>query len=194
VDLEARRKWNAIYAATPVGERAASRVLTENAHLLPTAGRALEVACGTGSDSIFLARHGLRTDAWDISDTIVARLNGYASAHGLALRAAARDVTCQPPGEGIYDVVFVAHFLERSIAQALMRALRPGGLLIYQTFTREATAACCGPSNPAFRLDANELLRLFSGLQAVVYREESLIGDTSRGFRNEAMLIARRTS
>jgi len=41
-------------------------------------------------------------------------------------------------------------------------------------------------------LAENELLHLFADLQIVVYREEGKIGDISQGFRNEALLIARK--
>jgi hypothetical protein len=73
----------------------------------------------------------------------------------------------------------------------MIRALSLGGLLYYQTFIDERVADT-GPRNPAYRLRRNELLSLFSGLRLLVYREEGLVGDLERGFRNEAMLVAMR--
>ena len=84
----------------------------------------------------------------------------------------------------------VSRFLERSLAGNLVRALKPGGLLFYQTFIREKADAA-GPHNPAYLLRPNELLELFKDLRLLVYREEALIGDLDRGFRNEAMLVGR---
>ena len=50
-----------------------------------------------------------------------------------------------------------------------------------------------GPSNPDYRLNVNELLVMFTRLRILLYREEGRIGDITRGFRNEAMLIARKS-
>jgi len=192
MDIESQNKWNNIYAKAVIGSQEVSRVLVENEHLLPDEGRALEIACGTASDSIFLARHGLQTDAWDISDAVVAKINSYAVENKLPVTAEVRDINVQPPYDDTYDVIVLAHFLERKIVPALMNSLKPGGLIFYQTFVKDVTASYSGPSNPAFRLGMNELLQLFSGMQVVVYREEALIGDVSKGFRNEAMMIARK--
>jgi len=71
----------------------------------------------------------------------------------------------------------------------LIQALKPNGLLFYQTFTRTCVNDC-GPKNPEFRLRDNELLLMFADLQVVVYQEEACIGDTTQGLRNEALLIA----
>jgi hypothetical protein len=49
-----------------------------------------------------------------------------------------------------------------------------------------------GPQREEFRLDDQELLRLFSGLQVLVYREEGRVGDVQQGFRDEAMFIGMR--
>ncbi len=72
-----------------------------------------------------------------------------------------------------------------------MSALRPNGLLFYQTYTRTRVDQS-GPRNDAYRLADNELLKLFSPLQLLVYREEGADGDPSRGFRNQAMLVGKR--
>jgi hypothetical protein len=74
-----------------------------------------------------------------------------------------------------------------------MAALKPGGLLFYQTFTRVSVGPG-GPQNPEYRLAENELLRMFQELQVVVYREEGEIGDKTHGFRNEAMLVAKKVA
>ncbi len=183
-----RDKWDRIYRERGEGLPQAVAVLEDNLHLLPDSGRALEIACGLGGNALLLAQQGLVTDAWDISAVAIERLAALAREHGLPLTGAVRDVLHQPPAAAVYDVVVVSHFLDRSLCPCLIRALRPGGLLFYQTFTREAVSAS-GPSNPEFRLAENELLALFRELRLVLYREEGLLGDVSRGFRDEAMLI-----
>ncbi len=192
MDEKAQNKWNNIYSDVDISNKRVSFGLQENSHLLPSTGRALDLACGTGGDAIFLAERGLKVDAWDISDAVVEKINVYANEHNLSINAEARDINAKPPLNEIYDVISVAHYLERSLVPLLIEALKPGGIVVYQTFTREVTPDYSGPSNPNFRLAENELLQLFSGLRVVVYREESLLGDITSGFRNEALLIAQK--
>ena len=120
-----------------------------------------------------------------------ARIEDYraAAAQSLAVRARAADLSAADWPRATFDVVVVVRFLERALCDAIAAALRPGGLLFYQTFTRERSGP--GPSNPDFLLAPGELLGLFPGLQTVYYREDRLIGDLAAGLRGEALLVAR---
>ncbi|HHI76070.1 MAG TPA: methyltransferase domain-containing protein [Gammaproteobacteria bacterium] len=185
-----RRRWDDRYRGAD-RPGAPARVVAENLHLLPASGRALEVACGLGANALLLARQGLEVEAWDLSPVAIGALRRFAGDAGLDLVARERDVVARPPEAGAWDVVVVTRFLERSLAPALMAALRPGGLLFYQTFTRERCSDE-GPSSDAWRLARGELLELFAPLRLLVYREEGRVGDCARGFRNQALLVARR--
>lgn len=182
-------KWDRIFSERPV-PGAPARVLEENLHLLPRGGDALELAAGTAGNAVRLARLGFRACAWDISTVAVERVGAWARAEGLPLETEQRDLTRDPPVPGSFDVIVVEHFLDRALVPYIRAALRPGGLVFYQTFTL-ARVTDTGPGNPAYRLGENELLRLFEGLVVLVYREEGLVGDTARGLRDEAMLVAR---
>ncbi len=183
----AREKWDSHYSAADLPE--AATVLRDNAHLLPKQGTALDIACGLGANSIVLAEHGLETHAWDISPVAVERLRAYAVERGLPIIAAAKDVQYEalPPAQ--FDVIVVAHFLDRRITPALLAALKVGGLLFYQTFTRTAVSDA-GPHNEEWRLADGELLSMFAPLRPLVYREEGRVGDVTRGFRDKALLVA----
>lgn len=184
--------WNQRYAGSDAAEVSPARVLREFAHLLPRHGRALDLACGLGANALLLARRGLQVEAWDSSEVAIERLREAAGRDALELRAQVRDVVERPPQAGAFDVVFVSRFLERDLAPALQAALRPGGLLYYQTFVREAVHAERGPRRPEYRLAANELLGLFPGLRLIVYREEGRLGDPDTGFRDEAYAVFQR--
>ncbi len=187
-DEDLQAKWDTRYAQAH-GLPAPLEVLLENAHLLPDAGEALDLACGLGSDALFLARRGLRTRAWDLSPVAVAALNEAAG--DLPLEAEARDVVAEPPESGRFDVICVGHFLDRGLCPRIAAALRPGGLLLYQTWTQERVDDS-GPGTGRYRLGPNELLRLFPHLVVRFYREEGAVGDARHGFRNQAQLVAQR--
>jgi hypothetical protein len=68
----------------------------------------------------------------------------------------------------------VFRYLHRPLAGELERVLRPGGLLLYETFTIHHKDVAQHPSNPAFLLEPGELVRLFPGLE-VLRAEEALV-------------------
>jgi tellurite methyltransferase len=174
-----RAKWDSRYRESDRIPLPA-QVLTDNCHLLPPQGRALDLACGLGANAIFLAERGLEVSAWDLSSVAVERLQRESERLGLRIDARARDLQAETPEPASFDVV-------------ITEALRPGGLLFYQTFTRESVTDG-GPSNPQYRLAVNELLRLFPSLIVRFYREEGRVGDLTRGSRDIAMLVAQRSS
>lgn len=186
-----REKWDRIYSQGREQVVPAMAVVRDNLHLLPPGGAGLELACGQAANSFALAQAGLSMEAWDISPVAIEQVNRHAAALGLPVKGEARDVVARPPAGDRYDLVVVSHFLDRSIIPAIKDCLKPGGLVMYQTFTRTRVGEG-GPSNPDFRLADNELLQLFAGFRVLVYREEGRQGDIDRGFRNEAMLVAQK--
>jgi 2-polyprenyl-3-methyl-5-hydroxy-6-metoxy-1,4-benzoquinol methylase len=184
-----KNKWDRIYSDRKPAQPQPAEVLLQNRHLLPRQGVALDLACGLGANSLLLAEQGLEVHAWDISSVAIAQLDKLAQQSGLEIHVLERDVSSQPPEPDSVDVLVVTHFLVRAMAADLIAALKPGGLLFYQTFCRDKVYAQ-GPSNPEYLLKDNELLQLFSGLKVRVYREESLLGNHDQGWRNQAMLVA----
>lgn len=187
---ELMNKWNQRHLEAADAGRVA-HVLQEYPYLLPSSGRALDLACGRGANALRLAACNLEVSAWDISPVAIDRLRGEVLEQGLEVAAEVRDVIACPPPAATYDVILVSYFLERSLAPAIIDALRPGGVLYYETFTRTSVSTC-GPSNPAYRLADNELLNLFGALRVRCYREEAILGDTRRGIRDIAMLVAQK--
>jgi len=187
-----REKWNGRYRDT---ERVPcpAQVLADNLHLLPKRGRALDLACGLGANALLLAERGLEVSAWDLSPVAIERLRRESVRLGLKIDTQVRDVQRLPPRPDSFDVIVVSHFLDRSLASPIWHALKPGGLLVYQTFTREAVTDS-GPSNPEYRLGRNELIRLFPGAIVRFYREEGRVGDPTKGTRDLAMLVAQRAA
>jgi tellurite methyltransferase len=183
-------KWDAIYSKKSLVPKACL-VLEQNKHLLPKKGAALDLACGQGGNALLLAEQGLTVSAWDSSSVAIEQLNSLAAERSLTINALVRDVVLNPPEPASLDVLVVSHFLDRDLCSILMNALKPNGLIFYQTFCQNKLSAE-GPNNPDFLLKDNELLHLFSSLSARVYREESVLGDHSLGWRNQAMLVAER--
>lgn len=164
-----------------------ARWLLDHEHLLPRSGAALDVACGRGRQAFWLASRGLRTRAIDRDAEAVAFVNGEAARRRLPIHAEVVDLE-RPAARlepAAYDIVVVVHYLHRPLFPALREAVRPGGVLVYETFTT-AQAARGQPSNPAFLLEPGELADLVGPLEIVVEREGDFDG------KMLASVIARR--
>ena len=184
-------KWNHIYSRSGRTCCPATQVLTENEFLLPVTGIALDLACGLGANAVFLAERGLAVTAWDISSVAIDKLKDYAVRQGLNINACQEKIAVANFIQYSFDVIVVSRFLDRTLSDAIIGALKPDGLLFYQTFTREKVCPE-PPNNPGYLLTENELLAMFSPLRLIFYRENALIGNQLQGLRNEAQFIGQK--
>jgi tellurite methyltransferase len=151
-------------------------------------GLALDVAGGVGRHAIWLAERGWRVQLMDISEVGLAqaRENAGRSVAGSSIATELRDLnTAQGLGRDQFDLVMVFFFLQRELFPALITALKPGGHLIYKTYTTEQQRFDGGPTHPMFLLQPNELLHAFSSLRVLHYHE------TTEG-KGVAELVARK--
>ena len=191
-----RTKWNERYARdsfTPFPPRPAQWLVEHRSLVerLPAVGRALDLACGDGRNARYLAELGFEVDAVDISDVVVGRLAETAATLGLNVSARVADLQS---GVGIpahaYAVIVNFNYLQRDLFDEISRALRPGGLLLFETFARPHVDQL-GRDFPAeFVLGDNELLRAFPALQVCHYFEG--VAERSGEARGLAGLVARR--
>ena len=152
--------------------------------------RALDLACGDGRNARWLAELGFAVDAVDVSDVAIGALRLAAEARELSVDARVLDAAQDALPVAEYDVVVVVHFLQRDVFGSLQAALRPGGVLLYETFTRDHVDVLGSSFNPAYVLEPNELLHAFAGLYVRHYRE----GIVERGDHRSAVasLVAQR--
>jgi SAM-dependent methyltransferase len=165
-----------------------ARWLTDHVHLLPPGGRVLDVASGRGRHALWLAARGFDVRAVDRSVDAIAALRVEALRCGVRLEAEPLDLEADGASlpANTYDAIVVVHYLHRPLFPMLVAALRPGGVMVYETFT-VAQARRGKPTNPDFLLEPGELLRLVTPLEVVDWRE----GEFDE--RDVASVVARRT-
>jgi rhodanese-related sulfurtransferase len=157
--------------------------LLENADLLPQErGHALDVACGRGRHALLLAAAGFQVRAIDRDAVAVGTLQAAAERLSLSVHAEALDLESGTPelGTAAYALVVVFHYLHRPLFPALVAAVAPGGLLLYETFTVDQ-ARRGRPTNPAFLLEHGELRRLVAPLTVVRERDGDFEGRSLAG-------------
>ncbi len=180
--------WDARYQDADPAHTAPARVLKQNTHLLSEPKLALDLACGMGGNSIYLAEAGWQVDAIDYSAVACQKLADYAVKRGLSISPIVRNLEAEGLANQQYDLIVVSYYLFRPLLPLLAQHLKKGGLLFYQTWTVEKTTDR-GPSNPEFLLQPNELLAAFEGCRVLHYEEPGLVGDHSSGFRGEASIV-----
>ena len=165
-------RWDARYLdnSRPWLPRQPRQLLVDYAHLLPETGLALDAACGVGANGHFLALRGLRVIALDISLVALRMAVQWGRAHACQLEAAVYDLSAPwlPPEQ--FDVILNFHFLERGCIPVFQQALKPGGVIYFETFLRLES----DPESPARYLEPGELSTIFQDYQIVHYSENML--------------------
>lgn len=160
--------------------------LVANARSLPREGRALDLACGSGRHALWLVDRGLGVRAVDSDPEALRALRAAAEERGLAIETEILDLESGSVdlGQGVYALIAVFHYLHRPLFPTLVRALAPGGLLLYETFLESHGGR--RPSRPEHLLKSGELVRLVSPpLEVLAQREGEFDG------RLVASLLAR---
>lgn len=142
------------------------------APLVPAGGPVLDVACGGGRHALFFAARGHAVSAVDRDPAAIAALAGQAGQFKFNINALCADIENGPwPYAGQqFAAVVVTNYLHRPLIPALMAALAPGGVLIYETFA-QGNEAYGRPANPDFLLQRGELLRAVGPARVVAYED-----------------------
>ena len=165
--LQDKEKWNRKYRekkypTTP------SKIVSDYSGLA-TGKKALDIGAGNGRNSIFLAQQGFSVDAVDISEQ---GLGQFAGSHP-NIHTICEDLdTFDIPGNR-YDLIINVKFLNRRILPYIIEGLRPGGVLIFETFLEGGTPASGKSMCRDYLLRKNELLRAFLTLHIVFYSEKT---------------------
>ena len=181
-------EWDAKYrlaGETPAAEPAS--IVRELLPLLPR-GPALDVACGSGRHTLLLAGRKQHVTALDWSGVALDVLETRAqAAHFPARRIRGMekgdktlhggvdlmqvDLERLELPENSFELILCIQYLQRSLFPQLQRALRPGGVLLFETYTRAQLEFAGGPRNSKYLLESGELRDAFPGLRVLFYRE-----------------------
>lgn len=155
-------------------------------------GVALDIAAGSGRNAIAMARAGIRVVAVDWSAPAMHTLAEAARSERLAVWPVAANLDSFHLKPESFDTIVNINFLDRALFPKFVRALKPGGVLIADTFLIDQ-ARIGHPSNPCFLLERGELKQLVAGLEIELSRQGLVTyPDGTRAFR--ASVIARRKS
>jgi SAM-dependent methyltransferase len=176
---DAEATWNKRFETEDyIFGREPNEYLRAQAARLTPGGRVLCVADGEGRNSVWLARQGLRVDAFDISDVGVAKARALAAQADVTASFSVADCDDWAWPIDTYDAV-VAVFVQFAdppmrdrLFARMERALKPGGLLVLQGYTPKQLEYKTGGPPFASHLYTPDLLRAaFAALQITELRE-----------------------
>ena len=167
------RDWNAHYSGATRIDLTPEPLLVELADKLPP-GRALDLACGTGRNAIYLADLGWHVTAVDSSEVAISRLRQMRPTVDARLADLERnEFEIEPEA---YDLICDFLYLQRNLFTAIREGVRPGGTFIGAILLVDAGR------NTAFSLAPGQLREEFAGWKILYYSESG----------HSARIIARR--
>jgi tellurite methyltransferase len=180
------RNWEEHYSDPAKLDFTPSPLLVQVADLLPP-GRALDLACGHGRNSLYLASLGWRITAVDSSPAAIRLLSERA--HGLEIDARVADLETGdfPIAPDAYDLICDFYYLQRDLFPRIREGVRPGGTFAGAIHLPDPSPGAA-PHNPAFLLQPGELRSEFAGWKILFYSEAR---EPERS-RPAARIIARR--
>lgn len=159
---EDRERWNERYssAADPVGSPITPAVpqhFADHAHRFPTSGRALELACGTGAGSLWLAERGLDVVGVDVSPVAIDLATDAARRLDLSdrCRFVIADLDDGLPDTPPQDLVVCHRFRNPTLYEPMVDRLAAGGVLAVALLSE------VGSAPGRFRAEPGELRRAF---------------------------------
>jgi len=152
----------------------------------PEARRAMDLACGAGRNAVYLAQRGWHVTACDISIEGLRAARALAQKRGVHLRLFCQDLETMQLPPARFDLILCFFYLQRDLFPQIKTALRPGGLIVYKTYTTDQLRFPGRPRHPTHMLRPQELLDEFRDFRVLIYQETV----QNRGV---AQLIAQKT-
>jgi tellurite methyltransferase len=180
-----QNRWDRQFAQSPGSAKPAAflqEIFDRNSWEIAPPGRALDIACGSGRNALFLATLGFEVTAVDISPVGLEQAAQRAGEKSLSISWQQADLEFLQLPSAAYDLILNINYLQRALIQQLKSALKRGGFIIFETFLIDQQSIG-HPNNPSYLLAHNELLDHFHGFRVLYYREGKFTDGGEPSFR-----------
>ena len=186
-------KWDRKYTDndTLLGFREPSPLLRQFAsHAVGT--QALDIACGTGRNTLYLAQHGFEVEALDISAVALQELTQHLQkVTDLSfVHTKLTDLDSYTPPLSSYDLIIQTNFLDRRLIPLLASALTRNGILIIETYMIDPENEKKG-SNETYLLTPGELPRYFDEHYEILFYDEFWNQGENYRMRKQGIVVRR---
>lgn len=165
-----RKKWDEKYSGdTFLYGKEPAGYLQESIDKLPK-GKALDIAAGEGRNGVFLAQNGWDVDAVDISAIGLKKAEKLAAERKCQINTIVADLTTYKIQANTYDVIVNFYYLQRDLFPQIIRGLKEGGVVVFETFTTDHLQIN-SKMKREYCLEKNELREAFSEFEIIEYKE-----------------------
>jgi tellurite methyltransferase len=174
--MNVKDKWNLKHSdrLTHLKEPQPNPRLKKLASYFKEGGTALDIACGLGGNSLFLAGMNNQVEAIDISDVAINHVQELAAKENLSVQPRVADLTemnALSRQNDPFDFIIMSYYLDRSLFPVVKDLLKNGGYFFMETYYQSPFTQNQMVSDQ-FKLQSNELLAEF-GDWKVLYFEEN---------------------
>jgi SAM-dependent methyltransferase len=176
--IEDKERWNKRHVEFPISDEYS--IIVEKYIKKANIGQAIDIACGRGRNTHFLAEKGFIVDAVDISDYALDKIKKSSTINKINT-----DLDKYNIAPNKYDLIVNVNYLNRRLVSQMKDALKVGGVVIFETFIVAHGDYKHETMNLDYLLRKNELLHSFIGLDVIYYEERDDIN-----LRGEKVRIA----
>ena len=191
-----RRHWNDRYAGKGLGDPGPSEFFVKYSHLLPRDGLALDIACGTGENAMFLANF-IDVIGVDLSDVAIDLANNAmvttSRLHGVSFVNEDARAMLASEDEGKYDLVTCINFFDPAIITDIKRVLKRGGTIIIQAYTSRDERMAASDRMKPFLVEETTFFEpaMFGGYWILVHEIDEFV-DKAGLHRQRVNMVARK--
>ena len=147
-----------------------ARLLVDFIGLFPK-GKALDIAMGEGRNALYLSAQGFEVEGLEKDEEAIAACLAAAKSRCLKLIARTVDLEDYHLNRERYDLIICFYYLQRSLIPQIRESLKPGGMVVYETFLIDNHLQFGHPKHREYCFEHNELLNFFRDLRVLYYRE-----------------------
>ena len=182
--IEDKERWNKRHVEKPMRHNV--EPVLEKYIDKASVGTALDIACGVGRNTHFIADKGFEVDAVDFSDYALSQVQ-----ENDRIKKIEVDLDTYNLEVNKYDLIININYLSRRLFPQIKEALKRGGIVIFETFI-VAHGDFNNPANPEYLLRTNELLHAFVGLDIIYYEEKDDINLRGEKIRVASLVAKKR--
>ena len=167
-----QKRWERKYKQKEHGnDLSPDPLLIEHSHLFSKSQTVVDLACGTGRNTIHLAKLGCFAVALDVSSLALQNCLKQAAGAKVEIHPVIADLNSYRFSAETVDAMICFNYLNRKLASNIHHALKPGGLLMMQTFNENFLLV--NPKfNPNYVLAPGELSKMFPSLLPISKRDD----------------------
>ncbi len=154
-----------------------SRFLVDNMELISSlvpGTNALDIACGEGRNSIYLAKRGFHVVGLDISEVGLDKGRQWMEREGVKIDFRLANLE-QVEFTEQYDLILNCNFLLRDLIPKSVEALSPGGVLVFDTLLDSPFVP--NTHKKEFLLQPGELVKIFERFPGEILAQEERLHD-----------------